>query len=182
MVENFVLVEENYYSIMKEILRLSKKGIDKKELLLELDFGPSRDGTVAPALREPPKFKVARAPRYFEGSRKDEPDWFGKGTPAYKACITPWLHDLKTQFQTLTDDHLFVISRGPHPQVGSIMLITPLNATKATGVSKYSSQTLDAIDRAINGGNVSALERALGEDDPLTVFLKSKIEKELGET
>lgn len=175
MVENFVQNKENYYSIMKEILRHSKGGINKKELLLELDFCRSMNGTIAPALREPPEFKVAQARRYFEGSRRAEPDWFGKGTPAYKKCITPWLHDLKTQYQSLTDDHLLIIARAPDQYASTVMLINSFKTIqRATGVSKYSSQALDAFDGATNG-DVSTLDSVFGKNEDITLFLKSKV-------
>lgn len=60
--------------------------IDKQELVLELDFFATEGS--APALREPPEFKVGITKRYFEGDRPEEPDWFYKGTEVYEKNVT----------------------------------------------------------------------------------------------
>jgi hypothetical protein len=170
---NFLQNMENYYSILTEMHRLVQQGIDKRELLLEMSFCPE-NGKCAPALRDPPEFKVAQTRHYFEGSRPQEPNWFGKGRDCYEGCLLPWLQDLKGHYQAITNDALLVIARSPTQE----MMIRPVLLV-ANGVSKFSSQTLDAFDRATRG-DMSELESVFGTDHDITLFIKAKLARQTG--
>jgi hypothetical protein len=64
---------------MKRIVEVSdESGLNKSELLLELDFNSNDDEGIAPTLQDPPNFKIAESRGYFERSRPIEPDWFYK--------------------------------------------------------------------------------------------------------
>ena len=61
-------IMENYYPIMvKLVLAMQRENVEKSELCLLLDFDPSTNNGLAPALRSPPQFKIGVTRRYTEG-------------------------------------------------------------------------------------------------------------------
>ena len=66
-------VTDNYFDIMKEVERITRDGtVDKKDLVLEIDFFAVQGS--APALKDPPEFKLGITHRYLEGTRPDVSD------------------------------------------------------------------------------------------------------------
>jgi len=95
-------VKRYYQNIMKKIVEVcDKTGLTKSDLLLELDFSLDANG-FAPALRDPPEFKIKETRRYFEGPRPNLPDWFHKNERNIKGSISC----LKENFEKMTENHL----------------------------------------------------------------------------
>lgn len=146
--------QRHYYDYMKEFDRIMReKKIGKLELLLELDLYADEQGS-APALRTPPEFKVGITRRYLEGTRPEEPDWFGKGTNVdrVRACV-------QDQYQRMTSDHLFVIARYPNGSTG-LYWLRPVSPT--TGIALFSDEAMDAFSRALRDDD-SRLGQVYGE-------------------
>ena len=157
-------VENNYFSILKEIVKVSiETGKSKGDLLLELDFyDSSENGRGAPALQTPPQFKVAVSKGYFEGSRPNEPDWFYKNVDrtCYNANIPMFVKSMKDLYNRLTDVHLFVLARPPDNQgfgVYRIQLQSPIKKNHM-----FSQDTIDAATKAIQDGNFGPISSLFG--------------------
>ena len=145
-------VNRYYYEIVCAMIRkMRMDNMDKKELILELDFY----GASAPALKERPEFKVGMARRYFEGSRPDEPDWFGKGTDFYEENIEGWLAALRDQYNDTTPNHLLVLAREPGGNSG--MYSVNLVSDETTMTPLFSDEAVDAFERAVMYGDDSRL-------------------------
>jgi len=142
MVVSFMDDLSNCYSISKEMVRFLRQGIHPNELLVELSFCPEK-GMAAPALRDQPVFKVAQTRHYLEGSRPEEPDWFGKGQPCYRGCLNPVLIDLKNTYQKQSDGICLIFARAP---TQSMRLFQIQSIDPVRGVQKWSKQAMEAFD------------------------------------
>lgn len=153
---SFVII--NYYDIMKEIVRITQeKGIDKQELVLEIDFFANKGS--APALRDPAEFKIGITSRYLEGDRPDEPDWFYKGTSVYDSNIKVFIAVLSDRYHRMTSDRLLTVTRyasGSSSGVHRLFLMTEVDGTPL-----FSDDALDAFARAMNNDD-SRLEQVFG--------------------
>jgi hypothetical protein len=153
---SFVII--NYYDIMKEIVRITQeKGIDKQELVLEIDFFANKGS--APALRDPAEFKIGITSRYLEGDRPDEPDWFYKGTSVYDSNIKVFIAVLSDRYHRMTSDRLLTVTRyasGSSSGVHRLFLMTEVDGTPL-----FSDDALDAFARAMNNDD-SRLGKVFG--------------------
>jgi hypothetical protein len=145
---------------MNEFDRITReKKIDKQELVLELDLCVDEQGS-APAFRTPHEFKVGITRRYLEGTRPDEPDWYGRGTGSvYQMNIDNFLANAQDQYQRMTSDHLLVIARYPSGDSGIYRLRV---VSETTGVGLWSDEAMDAFSRALINDD-SRLGRVYGE-------------------
>lgn len=155
-------VESNYYDIMRDIVRITQEhNLDKQEVVLELSF--FADEGSAPALREPPEFKVGITKDYLEGDRPNEPDWFCKGTHVYEKNVSAFLQAAADQYHRMTSDHLLTIVRYASGSSGVHHLM--LNALpEATGISLFSDDAYNAFARAMKDDD-SCLEVVLGREN-----------------
>jgi hypothetical protein len=98
---NSAFVGANYFDIAKEVYKKTQEySVPKKEVLLELDFYGD-----APALRN--EFKVWLVSGFLEGSSvADAPNWFRTYADKKELAL-----QLREQYQKLTSDDLFVVSR-----------------------------------------------------------------------
>jgi len=154
-------VTSNYYDIMKEIIRLTQaESIDKQEVVLELDFY-ANEGS-APALREPPEFKVGITKRYLEGDRPDEPDWFYKGDDTYyEKNVSAFLAGTTDHYQRMTKNHLLTVTRYASGSSGVYRLM--LLSSVENGTPLFSDEAYDAFDRAMKDDD-SRLEEVFGDN------------------
>ena len=150
-------VMSNYYDIMKEIVRITQdEGIDKQELVLEIDFFANKGS--APALRDPAEFKIGITSRYLQGDRPDEPDWFYKGTSVYDDNIKMFIAGLTDHYRRMTNDRLLTVTRYAS---GSSGVYRVLLMTEVGGTPLFSDDALDAFARAMNNDD-SRLEQVYG--------------------
>ena len=90
-------------------------GLEKKDLLLELDMTPDANG-VAPALREKPEFNIKGTKGYYEGSRPNEPDWFfkaGLSKKLYEENLNNLVTVVQDMYRKMTSDLLLCLVRYP---------------------------------------------------------------------
>jgi len=161
----YIFVENNYITILKEIVKVSSEtGKGKGDLLLELDFFDScENGRAAPALQTPPQFKIAESKGYFEGSRPNEPDWFYKSIDrkCYEHNIPMYVKSLADTYNRLTDVHLLVLVRPPGNEgVGVYRMQLQSPTTKN---HMFSQQTIDAATKAIRQKDFGPLSALFGE-------------------
>jgi hypothetical protein len=144
----FSFCTNNYYDIMLQVDRITTDttNVDKKDLLLEIDLKADPQKGSAPALREPPEFKVAPTRGYLEGTRPDEPDWFYKGSKVYEKNVRQVLAGIRDHHERMTSNHILVLARYPDGQTG-IYRIHLMSET--TGVPLFSDEALDAFSRAM---------------------------------
>lgn len=148
----------NYYDIMKEIVSVTnKENVGKQELVLELDFF-ANEGS-APALRDPPNFKIGVAKRYIEGRRPDEPDWFHKGSEIYDSNVKMFVTGAMDHYRRMTSNHLLTFVRYASGSTGvyRVMLLTEENGTPL-----FSDEAYEAFSRALLGDD-SQLEEVYGD-------------------
>ena len=164
--ENTVLnfVTANYVGIMKEIVKVSSEtGKSKSDLLIELDFAtPAGTGGLAPALKNPPEFKIAVSKRYFEGERPNEPDWFYKNEDvrAYQNNSKAVAAALKDTYKRLTNDHFLGLVRSPTGDPGCYRL----QLQSPTKNHMFSGEAVSAARKAIQEGDFGPLSSIIGED------------------
>jgi hypothetical protein len=159
-VHDFIL--NNYASILREIVEASSEtGLDKCDLLLELDFYNS-DNDVAPALRSPPEFEVADSKGYFEGDRPNEPDWFRKNEDkvAYKKNISSFTKVLKDTYNRLTDNHLLLVVRNPDGNAGCYRFNLQSSMTRC---QMFSQEVVSAASKALYDDNFEPLTSLFGK-------------------
>jgi len=159
--------------ILAEIVEVcNKTGLKKDDLLLELDFLIGENGT-APALKDPPEFKVAEACLYFEGDRPNEPDWFYKGTSDtenYEHAIKNVMSNLKLHFNGKNENHLLCFAQYPG----------------GCSSCKVQLQQPTSGRHMFSNGAVAAVNSLIKSDDnvPFKHYFEpniaKKIEKELG--
>ena len=143
---------------MKEVERVTRvEKVDKKEVVLELDFHADDQG-LAPALQDPPKFKVGLTRLYLQG--KEEPDWFWKGTDVYENNITNFRTGLQDHYNRMTSDHLLTISRYSD---GNFGVYRALLVSEDTGKPLFCDEALDAFRRAIIDSDDSRLGQIYGD-------------------
>jgi hypothetical protein len=169
--------QRNYVEIMERFVSVcDDTGLDKSELLLELDFKPNENG-IAPALQEQPEFKVAKTREYFEGSRPNEPDWFFKTEtedqeifPPYEDCVGPVVANVKDIYTRLTKNHILCLVRFP-----STVSVMRLQMTEPDNENEmFSDEALNAIRSAINDGNFGPLDGIFREDNRFMRELRKK--------
>jgi hypothetical protein len=152
-------------------------GLDKSELLLELNFKPNENG-IAPALQEQTEFKVAKTRDYFEGSRPNEPDWFFKIETEdqeifrYENCVDPVVANVKDVCTRLTKNHILCLVR--FPSIVSVMRLQM--AEPDNGNEMFSDETFNAIRSAINDDNFGPLEGIFREDNRFMRELRMKFD------
>ena len=168
--------KRNYVEIMERFVSVcDDTGLDKSELLLELDFKPNENG-MAPALQEQPEFKVANTRDYFEGSRPNEPDWFFKSETEdqeifrYEDCVGPVVANVKDIYTRLTKNHILCLVRFP-----SVVSVARLQMEELdNGNEIFSHETLNAVRSAINDDNFGPLEGIFREDSRIMRELRMK--------
>lgn len=167
-------IQNNYVSILREIVNVSKEtGLKKRELLLELDFYDScKNGKGAPALQDPPKFKIAATKGYLEGSRPNEPDWFYKheDKKCYESNVGLIVKGLQDAYDRLTDKHLLVYARPPSGENCGFyrMQLQAPNTFK----QMFSQQTIDAAIKAIDDDDFGPLSSIFGEGSQIDNLLR----------
>jgi len=155
----FSFITDNYYDIMKQVERVTREqNVDKKEVVLELDFHANDQG-YAPALQDPPIFKVGITSQYLTGSRPDELDWLPKGTDVYENNIKPFLALLQDQYQRMTSDHLLTIVHYPGGRSGVYRVQIKSEDSKK---SHFSDTALDAFRWAVLDSDDSRLCQVYG--------------------
>jgi hypothetical protein len=165
VIEHSVLnfAQTNYADIMEGLIECcDETGLKKEEVLVEIDFSPNEDGTI-PALCDPPEFIVNDARGYFEGSRPNEPDWFGKNEDDvmyYKKTIDGFLGKIKETFEKMTSNHLLCAVRYPG---GVTVLRLLLQAGQGSGSQMFSDQAMDAYRRALEDQDFGPLSRIFDE-------------------
>jgi len=138
-------INRNYYNILKEVIAvIDREKVDKKELVLELNFH-AEDGS-APALKDPPEFKVGLTRRYLDGSRPDEPDWFYKGDCVYEKNVAGWRAGLEDHYKRMTSNHLLTTARYPSADSGVYRVQL---TSEATGKHLFSDEALNAFRRCV---------------------------------
>jgi hypothetical protein len=153
--------KRHYAEIMERFVDVcDETGVKKSELLLELDFMPDDNGTNAPALREPPEFKIGEARGYFEGSRPNEPDWFYKKEDkhAYEVNVNNVVSTVKDHFGRMTENHVLVLVRYPGGHA-----CYRLQLQEDNGLQMFSDLALDAFRSAINDEDFGPLSRIFDE-------------------
>ena len=97
---------------MKKVAEVcSDTGLSKSDVLLEIDFVPDESGS-APALKYPPEFKVKDTHGYIEGSRPNEPDWFGKSEDVNEYNkVKSLVAGLREQHERMTENNLLCYVR-----------------------------------------------------------------------
>ena len=157
-------VRDNYAFILKEIVHVSREtGKGKNELLLELDFhSSSMSNDVAPALKNPPQFKVADSKGYFRGDRPNEPDWFFKkeDKKCYKSNMKSLIKIMEDTYNRLTDDHLMLIVRNPDGHFGCYRFNLQSSETKC---QMFSQAMVSAASKAMYDGNFDPLTSLFGK-------------------
>lgn len=151
----------NYVDIMVELVSVcDSTSLNKGELLLELDFVPSKNGKT-PALQDPPVFKIAASRGYFEGSRPNEPNWFYKkeDPKIYQENVKGVAFAIKDQFSRLPPSHLLCLIRYP----GGVSCYK-ISLMGTNGTHLFSDQTVDAFRSAIDDDCFSPLTRILDAD------------------
>jgi hypothetical protein len=137
---NRAFVGSNYFNIAKEVYKKTQEyNVAKKELFVELDFYGD-----APALRN--EFKVWLVSGFFEGSsNSDAPDWFGAAVDATKKEL---VRHLREQYEKLTSDDLFVVSRASNGMVTFQSLRAPVANPGANADYEYhSDEAVESIGR-----------------------------------
>jgi len=132
-------VQNNYFKIaarLGEFMRI--EGCEKNELLVLLDFhGPtarSRRGL----------FNIRFSSRLCFGKPPpDEPDWFGKGTDAYKANVKWFRDNLSDNVDRLRQEQILIVSRNPEGPASMYRVHLENPVTKE---SKFSDRCLRAFD------------------------------------
>jgi len=150
-----------YVDIMVELVDVcDENNLKKEDLLLELDFTPNKRGR-APALKDPPEFKIARSRGYFEGSRPNEPDWFYKKEDrnTYKKNIKKIILGLKDHFDRLTPSHFLCFVRNP---TGAACY--RLQLMGQDGKQWFTDEAVDAFRSAINDDDFNQLTRIFNTD------------------
>lgn len=157
MLRSFSL--RHYCAIMKEIrVQMERRGVDKGELILEVNFF-SQHGT-APAMMDPPQFKIGVTKCYFEGDRPEEPDWFRKGSRDYEQNATPVIAYIEEVYGLLTDDRLLVVAYYPSGRYGVQTLRVE---SKDSGAPIFSTRALEVVAAALdNNEHDEELESVLG--------------------
>lgn len=105
-----------YISIMKKIIEFfNETGLDKSEVLVELDFLANDINDIAPALRNPPDFDVKETRGYIDGARPNEPDWFYKNEDekVYTTNINAVVTEIRDHFSRMTPNHILCFARLP---------------------------------------------------------------------
>lgn len=147
---------DNYYDIMKEYIRVCEaEDVDKQELVLELDFR-AKEGS-APALRDPPEFKVGITSRYLRGDCPDESSWFPQGSDEHEKN-SGLLACLNDHYRRMTSNHLLTLSRYASGTINvSRLSVTP----NVNAVSLFSDDAFDAFSRALRNDD-SRLDEVFG--------------------
>ena len=117
-------------------------GLDKKDLIVELDMMPDANG-LAPALMEKPQFKILGTKGYYEGSRPNEPDWFFKNEgdkKLYEDNIGGVVTVVRDLHSRMTSDFVLFLVRFPQ---GCSCLRLELKTS--SGVPMFGDQALEAF-------------------------------------
>ena len=103
--------QENHYYIKAELDRVTRqRNVKVQEVCLELDFMVC-DG-VAPALKDPPEFKIKLVNDLTEGKRQTEPAWFeALRENGYESQIQGQLKKIQSYSEVMSDGELLVIGR-----------------------------------------------------------------------
>jgi len=138
----------NYVDVMRELEKTTREqDINKQELVLELDFRAVNG--VAPALKQPPEFKIGIAKQYFEGDRVAEPDWFFKGTDGYEDNVKPFRLGLQDHHNRMTDSHVLIIVRHPVDGAG-VYRVQLASCEDGSKPMLFSDQALEAYSRVLS--------------------------------
>lgn len=119
--------KRNIYLVLAELNRvMCQRNVTAQEVFLELDF-MVREG-VAPALQDPPDFKIKLVREFTEGNRPALPDWclLVKGTAEYETKIQGLVKYMQICSEKISDGELLVYSRYDEVNVG----FTPLRMVK----------------------------------------------------
>jgi chemotaxis signal transduction protein len=177
VVENVIILfcVNNYYEIMLEVDRVTTvTNVDKKDLLLEMDLYADPQKGSAPALREPPEFKIAPARGYLDGTRPDEPDWFDKGSTVYEENIRRMLACIRDRHERMTSNDILVLARYPDRNKGVVRI--GLLIPNVTDVHLFSNESLAASSRAMKHDD-SRLGAVFGRDKGNVIAVRRDFEK-----
>jgi len=153
------VIQTHYVEIMTAFVHACKETeLSKIDLMLEIDLMPGKDGSVPPALQDPPVFKIAPTKNYCEGSRPDEPDWFHKGTKYYEDNIRNMVKTIKNHSIRMTPAHVLCVSRFPS---GASVDIVHIYSEE--GAVMFSDAALEAFKSAIDKKNFEPLSRYFAE-------------------
>jgi hypothetical protein len=125
---------------------------------------PGKDGSVPPALRNPPVFKIAPVKNYCDGSRPDEPDWFQKGTSHYQNNIRS-ISAIKDNFNRMSPEHGLCMSRFP---LGAS--VDRVHSFSGEGADMFSDTALEAFKSDVNENDFGPLSQIFEE----TNFMQMK--------
>jgi len=164
--------ESNYFAIMKRYIEVcDDKKVDKSELLLEVDFIPNADyNGMAPALSTPPHFTVAKSRDYFEGSRPNQPNWWGKKTYTDDQIIQyrydeenmhHVMHHVKDQYDRMTSNHILCLCRFPSNIFSARLQI----ANPTTLKEIFSDDAMAAVRTALRDRNYGPLKGIFRKED-----------------
>ena len=114
-IQNMLMTFSNqqYLHIMVKMVKACKQyGLDKKDMLVELNFTTDHRGKI-PALQDPPEFNIAPVKDYIEGSRPAEPDWFFKSQDkaVYESNVKGYIHAIQSQFDRMLPSHFLCLVR-----------------------------------------------------------------------
>ena len=116
-------ITNNLTSIMITAVQVCKKyGVAKKgHLVLEIDLKSGENGTLPPALKNPPEYKMAPVRGYYENNRPDEPDWFYKNQippSAYENNVNSFIKGLQENLNRMTENDFLCLVRHPANNMG----------------------------------------------------------------
>ena len=148
----------NYYHIIQELIRVSAEtGLDRKELVLVVDFKPDEAGLIPALGWAPDNFTIGSTKEYTEDDRPSEPDWFRRNVEGsdYEAWIVNWVNLVKETYHHLDPESDLL---GLIRMVDGRSMCSTVNLSM-TEVSKslFSDEALDAFGKFLLDGNVSTL-------------------------
>lgn len=91
--------------------KMEETGLERKDLVLELNFKVEDGNTgLPPSLQDPPFFKIGFTKRYYEGDRPEEPSFLAcdKGTAHYEENIDGFLASIRGMHDKTTNEHLLI--------------------------------------------------------------------------
>ena len=110
-------IKRNYIEVMTKIQETcADKGLDKKNVFLEIDFNKDMHEDSSPAMAG--KFRVEAVSECLEGNRSAEPDWFYKGTDVYESNVAVFRVGLQDHCKRMTENHVLVVYRGTSGHAG----------------------------------------------------------------
>ncbi len=169
----WTFAKTNHIDIMIQIAKVcNDTGLEKSDLLVEIDFAPDENGGTAPALQNPPKFKVKEAKKYYKDLRPNEPDWFNaRNDPGtYESEIESLVTRLRQTHRSVGQQHIFCMARFPVGLcVGAIDLKHQSQCQQSDinfrpELDMFGNAVLDAFRSAIYDSNFGPLHNMFPDD------------------